>query len=100
MSAATPPEQREAETPLTTPTATSGRSRNYIVRHWNGDLSLGISYWVNLVLISNGLPFLFFAAVREFFEDRWSLRVVAIVMFSALLATLAIWAWGVDPKRP
>ena len=25
---------------------------NYIIRHWRGDLSLGVSYWVNLSLLS------------------------------------------------
>lgn len=29
-----------------------GKQRSYIARHWTGDLSLGISYWVNGTLVS------------------------------------------------
>ena len=28
------------------------RARSYIVRHWRGELSLAVSYWINCVAVS------------------------------------------------
>ena len=37
MNDATPP----------TPTDVTPRTRNYLLRHWRGECSLAVSYWVN-----------------------------------------------------
>jgi hypothetical protein len=34
-------------------------SRNYLMRHWRGELSLPISYWVNGSLLGVGFLLLF-----------------------------------------
>ena len=34
--------------------AQSSKSRNYFLRHWRGELSLPVTYWINNILASPG----------------------------------------------
>jgi hypothetical protein len=78
---------------LSDDTDSSGATQNYFVRHWNGDLSLSISYWVNLVLVvglgAGGLvlPFTFF---EEAVDD---LRVASFgwLLFWPMVYGLCVW---------
>jgi hypothetical protein len=70
------------------------RSRNYIVRHWVGDLPLWISYWVNLILLATAIPLGATAMLAPAIEG-WSLRTVAIYHVSYLLMAIALWLWGI-----
>jgi hypothetical protein len=67
-------------------------SCNYLVRHWRGELSLPVSYWVNgsLLSVSIMLLFLFMAEVTS----DWELRTTAFVMLGlmTLLIVLMIWS--------
>ncbi|MBL0116022.1 MAG: hypothetical protein IPP45_11855 [Sphingomonadales bacterium] len=74
--------------------SSSGATRNYFIRHWNGDLSLPISYWVNLILFVGlgafGLVFLF-----ALFENAVNdLRIASFgwLMFWPLVYGLWVWA--------
>ncbi|MBM0104705.1 ATP-dependent Clp protease proteolytic subunit [Steroidobacter sp. S1-65] len=67
-------------------------SRNYFIRHWRGELSLPISYWVNGSLLGLGLGLLFLL-MAELAKD-WELRTTAFVMLGlmSLLILVTIWS--------
>ncbi len=70
-------------------------SGNYIVRHWHGDLPLGVSYWVNggvLLAICGVLMGAIDAGVRH--SDA-SLRITALAGVSEILFFLLLWVWSV-----
>jgi hypothetical protein len=66
---------------------------SYVARHWRGDLSLGISYWINCVLLGG----MFGVVAHVVFEilaggDRSPLqtRAFLVVLWVAILV-LATW---------
>jgi hypothetical protein len=73
------------------PQAAQAPAGNYVVRHWRGDLSLGLSYWVNLVLLTAAIRILFavvgqtdlFAGVPN---HQTAALITALVSASALIA--------------
>jgi hypothetical protein len=68
-------------------------SRNYIIRHWQGDLSLAVSFWINLCLfgLGNGL------LVGAFFEypSVWpkNYTVFSILCYTVIILALAVQGW-------
>ncbi len=70
------------------------RRAGYIVRHWRGDLSLGISYWLNGVLLGNvvGLAVL---GLNEAIATASSLRLIAAVCLSAIVFALIVHVWTI-----
>ena len=83
------------------PAGTSSRYRpraasgNYVARHWRGQLSLGIAYWVNSVLIGNLAPVALVVALSTLeARNEASLRVnAALSLVSAgLLCCLSVWS--------
>jgi hypothetical protein len=73
-------------------TTYSGRKMGYFRRHWNGDLSLPISYWVNCFLVASFLqvavyPFL----QRVDFTSSPTLAGGAMVLTWVLVVVLLIW---------
>ncbi len=85
LETATRPEAIEANPP---PVA---KPRNYFVRHWRGDLSLGVSYWVNLFLGNLG-PF-FVASVLVGAKEEIDLRVVSVLFLCFLVGGTAFLVW-------
>lgn len=70
-------------------------SSNYFARHWRGELSLGISYWVNGALLSNLAPLAFFALAKGNEADTSSsLRVTASLQLCAVAMTLIAMLWS------
>lgn len=66
---------------------------NYIMRHWRGDLSLGLSYWVNLVLLA-ALAHVFFAVAGELARAAslsYHQTALLITILVAMAALIAIW---------
>jgi len=64
---------------------------NYFVRHWRGDLSLGVSYWANGFL---GTFFVLFAAnMLVQMRDSVSLQLLAILslLLYAIVLTATVW---------
>lgn len=85
----------EAVSPVTgAPPALPQQSSNYLVRHWQGDLPLAQSFWINLLLLANGIAALLFLSVRSI-EVELSVRAIALVLVIALTFTLVAWIWGV-----
>jgi hypothetical protein len=68
---------------------------NYFSRHWRGQLSLGISYWVNSVLIGNLAPVGLVVAMSSLEAgNEASLRLDATLSLVAagLLCGLSVWS--------
>ncbi len=68
---------------------------NYFTRHWCGDLSLGIAYWVNGGLLAGAASLLLDIFVFKIHETDTSLRSLSIIILTASLATLLVWVWSV-----
>ncbi|PSJ43392.1 COG3904 family protein [Allosphingosinicella deserti] len=68
--------------------------RNYLVRHWAGNLSLPMSYWVNGALLST----LILAGTRTLAEriqsGSGSLQGLAIVILAYLGISAILWVWS------
>lgn len=86
-------------TPRPATSASRHRSRaargNYFMRHWRGQLSLGVSYWVNSVLLGNLAPVALVAGIASLEAgDATSLRVGAVLSLVAvaLLSLLNLWS--------
>jgi hypothetical protein len=70
-------------------------SGNYFARHWRGQLSLGVSYWVNSVLIGNLAPIALVIAMASLEAgNEASLRLNATLSLVAagLLCGLSVWS--------
>ena len=68
---------------------------NYLARHWRGQLSLGVSYWINSVLIGNLAPVALLVAMASLEAgNETSLRVDAALSLGAtgLLCALSVWS--------
>ncbi len=62
-------------------------SSNYFVKHWRGELSLGISYWVNCFLVS------IVKIILIVFTSNFPLPYRTLYLAIALLAFLPIDIW-------
>ncbi|HEX7115272.1 MAG TPA: hypothetical protein VF193_09075 [Steroidobacter sp.] len=70
---------------------TGGLPRNYFVRHWRGDLSLPVAYWVNGVLLTLGLTT--GIALTEDAINALPLRSVATIGLIQHLVAIATTVW-------
>jgi hypothetical protein len=71
-------------------------SRNYFVRHWRGELSLGISYWVNGTLISSGVGYAVILMVTLLMENMTiPVRQSAYIYIVMVTATILLWLWSI-----
>lgn len=71
------------------------RKANYFIRHWRGELSLAVAFWVNLILI-NLLGTLVSKAIGlsgVLDGTSWSVRLAVIAV--ALLSALLIGLWQI-----
>jgi ATP-dependent protease ClpP protease subunit len=68
-------------------------SANYFIRHWRGELSLPVSYWVNGSLLFGGSSILLGKLVNNA-EELFSLRQVAALSIAYLIFTVASWFWS------
>jgi hypothetical protein len=66
--------------------------RNYFVRHWRGDLSLPVSYWVNGTLIGIAL-FPLNKLIGATLEDA-SMRRVALTAALMIVVQILVWIWS------
>lgn len=60
--------------------------RNYLRRHWDGDLSLGISYWVNGVLVT--LPLVLIGVAMG--QADWTTKPRGMALLAILWAVLVV----------
>jgi hypothetical protein len=61
---------------------------NYISRHWRGELSLPVSYWINGFLLSITLYVLSASAVVA---SPWQLRLFGALLGMVAIPIIAVW---------
>src|SRR5439155_16984534 len=64
-------------------------------RHWLGELSLGIAYWLNGTILAGILPAALIAAVNLMGEGSYSLRTTAFLSLGVLLFSIIAWLWSI-----
>jgi hypothetical protein len=71
------------------------QSKNYFVRHWRGELSLPISYWVNATLIAGlvPIPLIYLVSVAE--ESGVSIQFVSAILMLILALGILISVWAI-----
>ena len=70
-------------------------SSNYFVRHWRGELSLGISYWVNGSILAGIVPIALIGALAPMVKDSHSLRWMSFLILSFMLFSVIAWFWSI-----
>ena len=84
------------------------RSRNYFLRHWRGELSLPVSYWVNGILggLSIGIAVAVLAVITHRQGEArpllWLFNLVAIWLLGTLLTlwqTVGVWRSAIRYRR-
>lgn len=68
--------------------------RNYLARHWAGNLSLPISYWVNGALLSFLILLGTSYLARRIQSGSGSLQSLALVALVYLSVSLILWVWS------
>ena len=68
---------------------------NWFLTHWRGEASLGISYWLNGILLGSILPGIVIAAYVLLNPLRHYLRTDAVVVLALTALTLTLWVWTV-----
>jgi len=61
--------------------------------HWRGETSLGISYWLNGILLGSLLPTLILIGYSRINPFRHSLRMNACVILILFTLRLCLWIW-------
>ena len=79
-------------TSVSTVPSTRQSFSNYFVRHWRGQLSLGISYWLNGIL-GNVTTIALVAAVGTMEEGGYSLRAISFATLGVLLSSVTVSVW-------
>ena len=83
-----------ADQALPAPEPATERRTLWAVRHWRGEISLPVAYWVNSVLVVFLVTVLAGALVRGVETSGASLQALAATALLFLVGTLLLWAWG------
>lgn len=67
-------------------------SGNYFLRHWRGQLSLPVSYWINGSLLGVALLILF-KVIGSATQD-WDLRPIAFLSLGMLVSAILVTVWS------
>src|ERR1035438_9164298 len=68
---------------------------SWFLSHWRGETSLGISYWLNGILLATLLPTLILIAYSLTNPLRHSLRANALVVLILIALRLGLWIWTI-----
>ncbi|MFZ6756732.1 hypothetical protein ACO0K9_05885 [Undibacterium sp. Ji50W] len=71
------------------------QSGNYFLRHWRGELSLGVAYWLNGVVIGNlliGIVVTILTGLNELSAS--SLRTISAIGLASYVLTGLAWSWA------
>lgn len=70
----------------------SPRSRSYIARHWRGELSLPLSYWVNGVALTLAYTFVLQALLLAVPESKtylpWSTLLLLVLVYGSIMVVV------------
>ena len=70
------------------------RTGNYLLDHWQGNLSLPISYWINGNLVAALNAILILAVGAEIKNSTYSLQMVSVFTIALIVVALSAWIWG------
>ena len=70
------------------------RHRNYLLRHWVGNLPLPLAYWVNGALLSTLVVVAAELLTRRIEEGGGSLRQLALASLAFIVAAVTLWVWS------
>lgn len=70
------------------------KTGNWLADHWRGNLSLGVSYWINGTLLAGVVGGLLPTLLETAMLGRESIQLGAALTLVALLLGLAIWLWA------
>lgn len=82
-------------TAVSVPPSAKFSSSNYFVRHWRGELSLGISYWLNGSVLTPLVLVTLYAAVGMMENGGYSLRAISFASLGTLLFSVIAWLWSI-----
>jgi hypothetical protein len=68
---------------------------SWFLSHWRGETSLGISYWLNAILLGSLLPTLIFTGYSLTNPFRHSLRLNACVVLILFALYFCLWIWTI-----
>lgn len=68
---------------------------SWFLSHWRGETSLGISYWLNGILLGSLLPTLILIGYSLINPFRHSLRANALVILILITLRLCLWIWTI-----
>lgn len=68
---------------------------SYVVRHWEGRLSLGVSYWINGLVLGNALVALLLIGASQLGRVVDNLRLLGFLGLAVIVLSVAIAAWGI-----
>jgi ATP-dependent protease ClpP protease subunit len=69
-------------------------SPNWFVRHWRGEASLGVAFWLNWWLIANLLPKVLIILYALTNPLKQSLRTDVIILLIVNILQWGLWVWG------
>jgi len=70
------------------------RHRNYLLRHWVGNLPLPLAYWVNGALLSTLVVAAAELLTRRIEEGGGSLRQLALASLVYIAMAVSLWVWS------
>lgn len=68
---------------------------NYFARHWRGELSLGVSYWLNGLVLGNVLVALMLWTASGLSGVVENLRLLGTLGLATIVVSIAITVWGI-----
>jgi hypothetical protein len=68
---------------------------SWFLSHWRGETSLGISYWLNGILLGTALPNLVLIVYSLLTPLRHHFRLDAVVTLILVAAQISLWVWVV-----
>jgi ATP-dependent protease ClpP protease subunit len=68
---------------------------NYFMRHWRGELSLPVAYWINGSVLFVVLAAIITATVGVMENSNYSLQAISFISLGILLFWVTAWFWSV-----
>lgn len=68
---------------------------NYFTKHWRGELSLPVSYWVNATLLAGLIPIPFLYFIPEVEQRTGSIQLSAALLMLTLLFSISLSVWAI-----
>jgi len=71
------------------------QSKNYFVRHWRGELTLPVSYWINATLVAGLVPIPLLYLSSQVEQRAGSIQLASIVLMLILTVSILMSIWAI-----